>query len=249
MEVARIEDEIVTAEELVKVLAFDEKLAELLEDVVSDILMMHVAKKQGMTIGIEELQQKSEQFRRARGLHRTKDTLEYIDKLGLSVDDFERYLEKSIYREKMLKKITGTGAVEAYFKLNSPLFDAVECSHILLSSEDKANEMFSVLQDDPGCFAAMAEKYSLCDSKKKGGQLGKVLRGTLPDEIEARIFNANEGDLIGPIASNDGIFFQVFLLSAKHPAQLDDMTTSEVEKLIYRDWLHARSQEHNVEML
>ncbi|MGZ3254916.1 MAG: peptidylprolyl isomerase, partial [Burkholderiaceae bacterium] len=45
----------------------------------------------------------------------------------------------------------------------------------------------------------------------------------------------------------DGSYYEIFTVTAKHPAALDEETKSEVRRLLREDWLLARSQEHIIE--
>ncbi|MGZ3241656.1 MAG: peptidylprolyl isomerase, partial [Burkholderiaceae bacterium] len=134
-----------------------------------------------------------------------------------------------------------------YFKLNSPKFDSIEVSHIVLDAEGKAKEMISYLQDDPDSFSEMAREHSIVDTKDQGGVIGKVLRGSLKSDIEAKVFNAAVGDLLGPFAAADGTYYEIFTVTAKHPATLDEETKSEIRRLLREEWLLARAQEHIIE--
>src|SRR5882762_7930215 len=170
-------------------------------------------------------------------------------KAGIQVSEaeFEAFLTDSLYQEKMLGKVCGEQAVQGYFKLNSPKFDSVEVSHIVLDSEAKAKEMIAVLRDDPDSFHEMAREHSIADTREHGGLIGKVLRGSLRSDVEGKVFNAAAGDLLGPFASGDRTAFEIFRVNAKHPARLDDDTTTEVRRLLREEWLRARAQEHVIE--
>ena len=61
--------------------------------------------------------------------------------------------------------------------------------------------------------------------------------------IEARVFNAREGELLGPFPSPDGACYEFFCVNAKHPAMLDADTAAEVRRLLREEWLMARAQE------
>jgi parvulin-like peptidyl-prolyl isomerase len=137
--------------------------------------------------------------------------------------------------------------VEEYFKLNSPKFDSIEVSHILLDTEGKAKEMISYLNDDPDSFADMAREHSLADTREEGGVIGRVLRGQLKTDIEAKVFNASPGDLLGPFPAADGTFYEIFAVTAKHPATLDEDVKGEIRRLLREEWLMARAQEHIIE--
>src|SRR6476661_6168275 len=152
-----------------------------------------------------------------------------------------------LYQERVMQQVCSDEAVRAFFSLNSPRFDSIEVSHMVLDSEGKAKEMISVLRDDPDSFEEMAREHSIADTRGKGGLIGKVLRGSLRGDVEARVFNAAAGELLGPFPSPDRTTFEIFRVNAKHPARLDDDTATEVRRLLREDWLRARAQEHVIE--
>lgn len=245
--IVRIDDELVEVDDFVKVLKLTGQFESLIEQFVRDKLTVLAAKKQGIPVSPDEIQERADQFRRVRGLHRAADMNHYLDALGVSLDEFEAFITDSLYQEKMMEQVCSDKAVESYFKLNSPRFDSIEVSHIVLDTEGAAKEMLSVLADDPDSFAAMAREHSLADTREQGGAIGKVLRGSLKTEVEAKVFNAAVGDLLGPFPSPDRSFYEIFAVNAKHPASLDEETAAEVRRLLREEWLMARSQEHIIE--
>ncbi len=247
--VVKIDDEEVSAEAFVKLLKINDKLDSLLETVVTDKLTVHAAKRSGMTVTSEEIQARADDIRRIEGLHRAQDTMAYLNNLGLTVEAFEQHVVESLYREKMEAQVCTEEAINEYFRLHSPSFDSVEVSHILLDSEGKANEVFALLEEDPDSFADMAMEHSLAEeSRLQGGSIGKVLRGTLQNEIEAKVFNAQEGEPLGPYPSSDERFYEIFMVTAKTPAALNAKTQKEVRKQVFRKWLEDRVNEHRIEV-
>jgi len=245
--IVRIDDENIDTEGFVRTLKLTGQFEGLVEQMVRDKLTVRAAKKQGMQVLPAEIQERADQFRRVQGLHRAADMNRYLDALMVSLDEFEDFITDSLYQEKMMAQVCSDQAVEAYFKLNSPKFDSIEVSHIVLDAEGKAKEMMSVLQDDPDCFAEMAHEHSVAETRERGGLIGKVLRGSLRGDIEAKVFNAEPGDLLGPFPSADRAFFEIFAVNAKHPAALDEETAAEVRRLLREEWLLARAQEHVIE--
>lgn len=245
--IVRIDDEVVEVEDFIKVLKLTGQFAGLIEQLVRDKLTVRAAKRAGITISPDEIQERADQFRRIQGLHRAADTNHYFDALGVSLDDFETFITDSLYQEKMMDKVCNERAVEEYFQLHSPKFDSIEVSHIVLDTEGKAREMISFLEEDPDSFAEMAREHSIAETREHGGVIGKVLRGSLKTDIEAKVFNAAVGDLLGPFPSSDGDFYEIFAVNAKYPATLDEDTSAEVRRLLREEWLQARSQEHIIE--
>jgi parvulin-like peptidyl-prolyl isomerase len=243
----KIDDDAISVEEFLRTLKLNGQFNGLVEQLVRDRLTVQAAKKQGLRVSEEELQERADEFRRVHGLHRASDTNKYLDALHIGLDEFEAFLTNGLYQEKMMAQVCSEQAVQTYFKLNSPKFDSIEVSHIVLDAEGKAKEMISVLADDPDSFDEMAREHSIADTREHGGVMGKVLRGSLRTDIESKVFNAAVGEVLGPFASADRTVFEIFRVNAKHPARLDDDTATEVRRRLREEWLRARAQEHVIE--
>lgn len=244
--IVRIDDEVIDTEGFIRNLKLTGQFEGLVDQLVRERLTVHAAKKQGMRVTPEEIQERADQFRRVKGLHRAADTNRYFDALGVTLDDFEAFLTDSLYEEKMMQTVCSEDAVESYFQLNSPKFDSVEVSHIVLDGESKAREMMSVLGDDPDSFEEMAREHSIADTREQGGLIGKLLRGSLRPDIEAKVFNAAPRELLGPFPSSDRSVFEIFRVDRRHPAALDEDTAAEVRRLLREEWLMSRAQEHMI---
>ncbi len=245
--VVKIDGEAIDLAEFVRILKLTGQFEALLEQVVRDRLTALGARKAGIKVSEAEIQERADQFRRVRGLHRASDTNKYLDAMRVSLEEFEAFVTDSVYQEKMLRTVCGEQAVQGYFKLNSPKFDSVEVSHMVLDSEAKAREMIAVLRDDPESFEDLAREHSIADTREQGGLIGKVLRGSLRPDVEGKVFNAAAGDLLGPFVSADRSIFEIFRVNARHPARLDDDTATEVRRLLREEWLRARAREHAIE--
>jgi peptidylprolyl isomerase len=246
--IARIDDEEIGIDDFIRTLKLNGQFEGLIEQFMRDRLAARAARRQGIALSAGDIQERADQYRRVRGLHRAADMNRYLDALGVSLDEFENFITDDLYQERMMEQVCSDDAVGAYFQLNSPRFDSVDVSHIVLDAPGKAREMMSVLHEDPESFAEMAREYSIADTRENGGTIGKVLRGSLRSDVEAKIFNAAPGELLGPFASEDGTTHEIFVVTAKHPATLDDDTAAEIRRLLREEWLLARAQEHVIEV-
>lgn len=249
IKLAKIDDEIITSDDLIKILKLNDKFKTLLEEVVGNKLTVHAAKKQGISVTDEETQERVDQYRRIFGLHRAKDMVEHLEGMGISVEEFGNAMLESLYHEKMTAKVQSEQAVEDYFKLNSPKFESVELSHMLLNSENITQEIMAILEDDADSFPELAMEHSLSqDTASKGGSLGKVYRGTLAPELEAKIFNAAAGEIVGPFGDDDGLMFEIFHVVSKYPAESNPSTNEQIKKQLNDNWLATCTNEHKVEI-
>lgn len=245
--IVRIDDVVIGTDDFIRTLKLTGQFEGLVEQMVRDKLTVLAARRSGMQPAPAAIQERADQFRRIQGLHRAADMNHYLDAMGVSLDEFEDFIVEGLIQETMMDQVCSPQAVEHYFKLNSPKFDSVEISRIVLDSEGKAREMMSALADDPDSFAEMVSEYSVGDTRENGGAIGKVLRGSLKPDIEARVFNAAAGELLGPFPSPDRTLFEIYAVNARHPATLDDDTALEVRRLLREEWLAARAQEHIIE--
>jgi hypothetical protein len=71
--IVRIDEEVVDVAEFIRLLKLTGQFESLIEQLVRDKLTVHAAKKQGITVSADEIQERADQFRRVRGLHRATD--------------------------------------------------------------------------------------------------------------------------------------------------------------------------------
>jgi parvulin-like peptidyl-prolyl isomerase len=122
-------------------------------------------------------------------------------------------------------------------------------SHIVVESEGKAKEILAVLRDEPKRFAEFAQEYSIADTAENGGRIGRVLRGALQGEVEAKVFHAKEGEILGPFPAPDGTCFELFMVNGKRAGVLDEETSTEIRRVLREQWLAKQATEHRLEVL
>ena len=79
----------------------------------------------------------------------------------------------------------------------------IQARHILVATKELAEEIQKKL-DDGAEFSKLAEEYSECPSKKRGGDLGWFGKGAMVRPFEVAAFSAQEGDVVGPIKTEFG---------------------------------------------
>jgi len=75
--------------------------------------------------------------------------------------------------------------------------------HILLKDKQSAESLLQEINKG-GDFAKLAQKHSLCPSKKRGGDLGEIRRGDLIGSVEQVIFKQALKKVHGPVKSKFG---------------------------------------------
>ena len=76
-------------------------------------------------------------------------------------------------------------------------------SHILVKTEDQANQILKRLADGEE-FDKVARRFSSCPSAKNGGDLGWFGKGQMVPEFEKVAFENDPGKVAGPIKTQFG---------------------------------------------
>ncbi|OLS12363.1 MAG: PpiC-type peptidyl-prolyl cis-trans isomerase [Promethearchaeota archaeon CR_4] len=79
----------------------------------------------------------------------------------------------------------------------------MRASHILVEKFTQAQKVKDELNSGSD-FKALAEKYSSCPSKKKGGDLGWFVRGQMVSEFESAVIRMTVGETSEPIKTKFG---------------------------------------------
>lgn len=85
-------------------------------------------------------------------------------------------------------------------------------SHILVKTEDQANQILKRLADGEE-FAKVARRFSSCPSGKNGGDLGWFGRGMMVPEFEKAAFEEEIGRVVGPVKTQFG--FHIIKVTGK----------------------------------
>jgi parvulin-like peptidyl-prolyl isomerase len=245
----RINDEVISTESFVNLLKLSGRFDSLIDDIVKEKLAVHSARRLGIKLDPEIVQKRSDQIRRVNGLHRAVEMNRYLESMKVSPTEYETYITDQLYFETVMDRIVTEESVEKYFRLNSPKFDSIDVSHIVVDSEGKAKEILAMLKDDPTQFAELAQEHSIADTRADGGHIGRVLRGALQGDVESKVFHAEKGAIIGPFKSADSTCWELFMVNDKQSGTLDHDTKAEIRNILKEQWLAAQASEHRLEVM
>lgn len=95
--------------------------------------------------------------------------------------------------------------------------EKVSASHILVDSEEKANEILKEIIEGKIEFADAAKEHSSCPSSQQGGSLGEFGRGQMVPEFDTAVFSMQVGEIKGPVKTQFG--YHLIKLDAKNEAK------------------------------
>ena len=232
----------ITPEEVVKFLTLTGQSDVILSEIITHKEIIKKAKQLKIEVTDQQLQQFADNFRTLRGLYSTEEMVTFLHNTGLTEEDFEAFCESSLLTASLKEHLADDKKIEDYFINNRSAFDLARISIIVVREETLANELIIQVVEDGEDFHSLARRYSLDESTKpRGGYVGVISREIFPPEVNAKIFNASAGDLLGPFQKDD--LFHLIFIEEVLRAGLEDSVKETIRERIFREWVYSLLKE------
>jgi parvulin-like peptidyl-prolyl isomerase len=141
----------------------------------------------------------------------TESVKSFIDEKKISEDTlknvfYDQYYRNAFFEEVQAGMTTLAQDAQTYYEENQASFavDQVTASHILVETEETAQEVLAKLEAGES-FEDLAAQYSLDTANKdSGGALGAFGRGQMVTEFEDAAFAMQPGEISAPVQSQFG---------------------------------------------
>jgi len=195
----------ITNEDILQQVKLSFKLPEILEEVIKRKIIESVAEEMGFSAETEELQESADQLRLTHRLVGSDETWRWLEKFGLSLDNFEEVAKIKVLTKKLAKHFL-VDKIDPYFYENQLNYSEAVLYEVIVNNEDEAIEIFFALQEDEITFFDVAQKYIKDkELKRKGGYLGSIKKTDMKPEISAKVFASNPPQLLKPIVTAKGV--------------------------------------------
>ncbi len=152
---------------------------------------------------------------------------------------FEKVKEEMLANfnvQKVIENITATDEdAKEYYDSHKEQFqkgESVSASHILVDSEEKANELKAKIESGEISFEDAARENSSCPSSQNGGALGEFTRGQMVPEFDSAAFAMEAGELSDPVKTQFG--YHLIKVTAKNgPSEIAfDEVKDQVKSMV-----------------
>ena len=231
----------ITKEDIFQQVKLSCKIPEIVEQVVSRKVIIAAAEEAGIKVETEELQEGADLLRLINKLTSADDTWKWLEKHGLSIDDFEEIVYSSIIFGK-LSQYLFSDKIEPYFFENQLDYAGVVMYEVVFNDEDLAIELFYAIKEGEMSFYDVAHKYIQdVELRRKGGYLGMLRRRDLKLEISAAVLAAKPPQVLKPIITSKGVHL-IFVEEIIQP-ELDEKIRRQIFIDLGLNWIKQQVNE------
>lgn len=220
----------------------------LKETAMADVLLSRwvagEAEELGVTITDREIDTQlesiiQEQFGGQKEFERFQRQSKFSD------DDVRSRVRLQLMSERIQERVLSgiddpsEGEISAYYDDNQEQFQTPETRDVrtvLNPDAEKAQDAFDQLSEDssPGSWKRIAKQLSTDEATSdQGGLREGVAEGQNDPALDAAIFEAAEGEVVGPIDTDAGQYvFQVETINEASTQELDDQTSQQISQTI-----------------
>lgn len=146
--------------------------------------------------------------------------------------------QERLNRLQQFKQASFTLHVEEHFSRTKRERDRIIYSMIRCRNQAKVAELALAIREGELDFAAAAIRHSEGPESAQGGRVGPIWPQAGHPELNRRLDQANEGDLIGPFSVGD--VHVLLRLDTRITTRLDETLQTQLIEELYNDWLNRQ---------
>jgi parvulin-like peptidyl-prolyl isomerase len=231
----------ISSEDILHQVKLSCKIPSVIEEIVTRKIIADAAANVDIKAETEELQKAADNTRLLGKLKSADDTWAWLQKHGLSLDDFEEVIYNNVISGKLAQHLFAD-KVEPFFVEHQLDYAGVVMYEVVLDDEDLAMELFYGIQEGEMSFYEVAHQYIQdTELRRKGGYQGIVRRKELKPEISAAVFAAKPPQVLKPIVTSSGV--HLILVEEIIQPELDDKLGPQIMFDLFYEWLKQQIQQ------
>lgn len=234
----------ISSEDILHQVKLSCQIPDIVEQVVTRKIVADAAAEAGIKVETEELQKAADSLRLMSQLNSAEETKVWLQKNGLSLDDFEELIYNNVISGKLAQHLFAD-KFEPFLVEHQLDYAGVVLYEVVLDDEDLAMELFYAIQEDEMSFYEVAHEYIQdTELRRKGGYRGMMQRSELKPEISAAVFAATPPQVLKPVLTSKGV--HLILVEEIIEPELDDKLHSQILSDLFAEWLKPHFAEIEV---
>ncbi len=210
---------------------------QVLDQIIERVLLHQLASQEGITVDPADVEAE------------VATVQTQIEESG-NFADWDSFLAQNNLTEKSIRDLIADNLLlEALTEAHggSPVVEQVHASHILVETEETAQEVLDKL-DAGEAFEDLAAEYSTDPgSKEQGGDLGWFPQGVMVPAFEEAAFSLEPGETSGLVQTDFG--YHIIRVHEKEEREMEEALYAQVQQQTFQTWLEAQQAEANIERL
>ncbi|QOV23728.1 peptidylprolyl isomerase [Anabaenopsis elenkinii] len=225
----------ISTADIIHSLKLSSQVPGLIEAIASQKIIQEAAQKAQITVTPGEVQQEGDNLRLAKKLVKAQDTLTWLEKHHLSVNEFEESVYNKILAQKVANHLFASQVEQCFYQHQLDYVAAITYE-IIFDDKDLALEMFYALEEGETSFPEIARLYILDpELRSTYGYQGRRHRKDFRPEIAAAVFAASPPQIIKPIGTAKGVYL-IWVEEITQP-QLDESLREKIITELFNSWL------------
>jgi parvulin-like peptidyl-prolyl isomerase len=209
--------------------------AALLSEMIDGVLLRQAAEEQGITVDSEQLEALVQQDIKLAGGEEAFD--EWLQENGLEHSGYLERVELQLLASALRDRVTATVAATQ---------PQVHLRHILLATREEAETVLHELEEGAAFEGIAAARSVDPGSRERGGDLGWVPAGILPEPVEAEAWQLSPGERSEVIESEFG--FHIIELIERAPERaLPRELLQLLQQQAWEQWLEEQREAATIE--
>ena len=247
-DLVRVNGTLLKVEEAIAYFDFIWDEAPIIERLVNLGLIREQLLREPITLTDAELQEAMDQFRAAKKLFKAQDTLQWLERHGMTHESLERYVADNAIVDKLRDRIAA-GRVEEYFEQHAGDLDTARIARLEVRDEGHARALAGQIRTGRLDFFTAAQRCFLENAEGgaavASGLFTVIERRQATASLREQLFTSMPGQLIGPLPVETG--YALLCVLEIVPARLDSRTRAVIKNILFDDWLAQRRREARIE--
>lgn len=234
----------ITIEDIFKEVKLSYQIPLLIKATIVRRVIANATAEAGFEVETEELQKAADELRLRNKLKSAENTWKWLQKYGMTLDDFEELVYGSISSLKLAEHLF-VDKIEHYFYEHQLDYVGVVMYEVVLDDEELALELFYAIRESEMSFYDVAHKYIQdTELRRKGGYQGIVCRKDLQPEISAAVFAAKPPQVLKPIFTSRGV--HLILVEEIIQPELDEKLHKQILSELFNTWLEQQVEDFEI---
>ncbi|NEU78031.1 peptidylprolyl isomerase [Nostoc sp. UIC 10630] len=236
----------VSQDDIINEIKLSCQIPTIVKSIINRRIIIDVAQETGIKVETEELQEAADSLRMMNKLENAEVTWSWLQKHGLSLDDFEELVYYNVLSSKLAEHLFAD-KVEQFFVENQLDYAQIVMYEVVFDDLDLAMEMFYAIQEGEISFPEVAHQYIQNDEIRRcGGYKGILSRINLKPEISTAVFAATPPQLLKPIVTSKGVHF-INVEEIIIP-QLNKTLHLKIISHLFSEWLNQQFEKTKIEV-